>query len=97
MLRYTVEARVAVNTILAIVNEIPLGHWKIQVGLQLRQALLLNAVLFNSKAWHGISKTEIEDLEKVDEALLRGLLKAHSKIPKDTLYLETGNTPIKLK
>ena len=100
MLRYTVEAQVAkgygaVNTILAIVNEIPLGHWKIQAGFQLRQALFLNAVLFNSEAWHGISKTEIENLEKVDEAVLRGLLKSHSKIPKDALYLETGNTPIR--
>ena len=38
MLKYTVESRVskgycAVNTILAIDNQIPLGHWKIQAGL----------------------------------------------------------------
>ena len=100
MLKYTVESRVskgygAVSTILAIVNEIPLGHWKIPAGLQLRQALFLNAVLFNSEAWHGISNTEIENMEKVDKALLRGLLKAHSKIPKEALYLETGSIPIK--
>ena len=53
MLRHTVEARVAkgygaISTILAILSEIPLGSWRIQAGLQLRQALLLNSILFNS-------------------------------------------------
>ena len=100
MLRHTVEARVAkgygaVSTILAIVSEIPLGHWKLQAGLQLRQALLLNGILFNSEAWHAISKAEIEHIEKVDEALLRGLLKAHSKLALEALYLETGSIPIR--
>ena len=30
------------SEILAIVNEIPLAHWKIQAGLSLRQAMLVN-------------------------------------------------------
>ena len=64
MIKYTVESRVAkgygaVSTILAIVSEIPLGHWRIQAGLQLRQALLLNGILFNSEAWHSVSNKEI--------------------------------------
>ena len=40
-----------ISNILAIVNEIPLGHWKIKAGLSLRQAMLLNGILFNSEAW----------------------------------------------
>ena len=100
MLKHTVEARVAkgygaVSTILAIISEIPLGSWRIKAGLQLRQGLLLNSILFNSEAWHGLSKNEIESIEKVDEALLRSLLKAHSKISLEALYLETGSIPIK--
>ena len=87
--------RRAILAILAIVSEIPLGHWKIQAGLQLRKALLLNGILFNSEAWHAISNAEIELLEKVDEALLRGLLKAHAKIALEALYLETGSIPIR--
>ena len=78
MLKHTVLSRVAkgygaVNTILAIVQEIPLGHWKIEAGLQLRQALFINGILYNSEAWQGISESDIEHLERVDEALLRGL------------------------
>ena len=100
MIKHTVNSRVAkgfgvINTILAIVNEIPLGHWRVKAGLQLRQAMFLNGILFNSEAWQGISKSEIEHLEKVDEALLRGLLRAHPKIPLEALYLETGSIPIK--
>ena len=99
-LKHTVNSRVAkgfgaVNTILAIINEIPLGHWRIMAGLQLRQAIFLNAILFNSEAWHGISDADIEHLEKVDEALLRGILRAHSKIALEALYLETGSLPIR--
>ena len=34
-------------------------------------------------------------MEKVDEALLRGLLSAHSKTPLEALYLETNSAPIR--
>ena len=83
------------SEILAIVNEIPLAHWKIQAGLSLRQAMLVNGILFNSEAWHGVTKKDIITLEKVDEALLRGLLQAHSKIPLEALFLETKAVPLR--
>ena len=85
----------AISNILAITNEVPLAHWRIEAGLKLRQAMFLNGTLFNSEAWQGISPGEIEMIEKVDEDLLRGLLKAHSKIPLEALYLETGCIPVR--
>ena len=81
--------------ILAIVNEVPLAHWRIEAGLRLRQAMLINGFLFNSEAWHGVSQQDMIMLEKVDEALLRGLLMAHSKIPLEALYMETNSIPIR--
>ena len=57
--------------------------------------MLINGTLFNSEAWQGISKNDEEQLEKVDEALLRGLLKAHSKVPIEAFHLETGTIPIR--
>ena len=100
-IRPTIEARKAkgygiLTNVLAIINEVPLGHWKIDAGLQLRQAMLLNGVLFNSEAWHNVSQDDLNILEKVDEALLRGILKAHSKIPLEALFLETSSIPIRL-
>ena len=98
--RPNIEARRAkgygiVTNILAIVNEIPLGHWKVEAGLRLRQAMLVNGCLFNSEAWQGVTMADIVLLEKVDEALLRGLLNGHSKIPLEALFLETASLPLR--
>ena len=57
--------------------------------------MLVNGTLFNSEAWHGVSKNDLIILEKVDEALLRGLLQSHSKIPLEALYLETSSIPLR--
>ena len=66
-----------------------------EIGLKLRQAMLLNGILYNSEAWHNISESEIKMLEQVDEYLLRTLVKGHSKTPLEFLYLEAGATPIR--
>ena len=84
-----------VANILAIINEVPLAHWKIDAGLQLRQGMVINGTLFNSEVWHNITEDDLNILEKVDEALLRGILKSHSKIPLEALYLETASIPIR--
>ena len=99
-IRPNIEARQSkgfgiVNNILAIINEIPLGHWRVEAGLRLRQAMFVNGCLFNSEAWHGVKEADITLLEKVDESLLRGILKSHAKIPVEALYLETGSVPIR--
>ena len=57
--------------------------------------MVFNEILYNSEAWHGITKKQIKTLEKIYEELLRRILKIHSKTPKEFLYLETGSTPIK--
>ena len=84
-----------IANIIAIINEIPLAHWKIEAGLRLRQAMLVNGILYNSEAWHGVNGKDLILLEKVDEALLRGILSAHPKIPVEALYLETKSIPIR--
>ena len=84
-----------VSNILAIVNEVPLGHWKVKAGLRLRQAMLINGILYNSEVWHNMSIKDAVIFEKVDEALLRGLLNAHPKTPLEALYLETKSIPIR--
>ena len=99
-IRKTVEERKnkgygIVSEIIAIMGEIPLGRYKLEIGLKLRQAMLLNGILFNSEAWHAVSETELRMLEVVDEHLLRSLVKGHSKTPLEFLYLETGAVPIR--
>ena len=84
-----------VSQILNIITEIPLGHWYVPSGLRLRQAMLINGIMFNSEVWHSVTDRDMEILEKVDESLLRGILSAHAKTPKETLYLETKSVPLR--
>ena len=61
-IRSTIEERKnrgygIVSEILAIIEEIPLGKYRMEIGLKLRQAMLLNGMLFNSEAWHSSSWT----------------------------------------
>ena len=55
---------------------------------------MINATLFNSESWHGVTKEEIRQLEVVDHFLLRSICGAHAKVPVEHLYLETGALPI---
>ena len=96
----TIENRIAkawsyVSEIGAILSEFPFGNKKIQVGLMLREAMFLNGVLHSSEAWHGLTATQIAQIELVDHQLLRTILGAHSKTPTEFLYLETGTLPVK--
>ena len=84
-----------ISEIMAMIKEAPLGRKRIQAGLLLRKSLLINATLFNSEAWHSITKSQIEAFEKVDEALLKGITASHAKIPIPALYLETAQVPVR--
>ena len=81
--------------ILAILEEVPLGPYRTEAGLCMRNAMFLNAILTNSEVWYGIKPSHITELEKVDENIYyEKILNAHSKTPKEMLYLEKGTVPI---
>ena len=78
----------------AILQDIPLGVKRYEIGLTLRQAWFLNGTLFNSEVWCAFSDSDLEVLEVLDRKILRLILGAHSKAPNEMLYLETGVIPI---
>ena len=43
----------------AILENILLGTYRIQVGLEIRKALFVNSVLFNYKTWHSITDSDL--------------------------------------
>ena len=59
--------------------------------------MLINGILFNSEEWHGDTLAQIAKLERIDDDLLRGILKAHRKEKKTSqfLHLETGTLTIR--
>ena len=83
-----------VGQIVAITEEAPLGMWRMRSAMLLRDAMLVNSMLFNSEAWQGIVRDDIEQLSRVDVALFRKLISSHSKTPSEALFLETGQIPI---
>ena len=80
--------------IFALLRDIPLGSLKVLIGLELRQAWLLNGISFNSEVWHNVSKNDIAPLVEIDKYLLKGLITAHAKTPLEHIYLETAALPI---
>ena len=52
----------------------PCGKRRIELGVQLRNAWLVNSMLLNCEAWHNILKKDIESLAEVDLHLETGTL-----------------------
>ena len=83
-----------VANIIALVSEIPLGHRRIEIGLELRQAWFLNGILYNSEIWQKLTEKDKTDLMKIDNYLLKSIIGAQSKVPLEQLHLETGTLSI---
>jgi hypothetical protein len=80
---------------MAKLDSVVFGPFYFEVALILRGSNLSNGILTNSEAWYGLSKQEVEHLERVDEMLLRKMLEVGVSCPKKMLYLELGVTPIR--
>ena len=76
--------------IFALLRDIPLGSLRVQIGLELRKAWLVNGILFNSEVWHCVQENYIAPFVEIDKYLLKGLLTAHAKTPIEHIYLETA-------
>ena len=50
--------------------------------------MLLNGVLYNSEAWHGLTSAQVVIMEQLDESFLRGILNAHGKTAKEFYILK---------
>ena len=84
-----------ISRILSILEGIPFGKYFYEVGVILRNSLLVSSMLCNTEAWYNITKAEMELLESVDVRFLRNLLNAPRATPKEMLYLELGCTPFR--
>ena len=69
----------AISQIFAILNEISLGHHYVEIGLVLRESILLSKMVLSAESWHKLLKCQIEKLEQVDRIFYRKLLNCHSK------------------
>jgi hypothetical protein len=84
-----------VNQTINILEDICFGPFTFEVGLVMRDSFLINSTLTNSETWLGLTTSEIETLEQVDESLMRRLLEVSLGCPKEMLYLELGCIPMR--
>ena len=71
----TRAAKGPVNQIVSILEDICFGKHLFEVAMVLRNSLFINSLVFNSEAWYNVTEKDYEELEKVDESLLRRILK----------------------
>ena len=95
-----IKARIAkgkgiVNKIMTMLEGIPFGKHYFEVGVILRNSLLVSSMLFNSEAWYNITKAELDLFETIDLSLLRQLLNAPKGTPKEMIFLELGCIPFR--
>jgi hypothetical protein len=79
-----------IATIMGILSEVDMGVHKVEVGLMLRQAILINSLLYTAEAWSSVSEKQLARLEVVDTSLLRQLTGGHSKCGTEFHHLETA-------
>ena len=69
---------------MGIVSEVDIGLHKLDIGLMLRQAILIGRMLYSAEAWSGITDKELARMEVVDSSLTGGHVKCGTKF----LHLE---------
>jgi hypothetical protein len=79
-----------ISTIMGILSEVDMGVHKLEVGLLLRQAILISSLIFTAEAWSGLTEKQIARLEVVDTCLLRKLTGGHAKCTTEFYHLETA-------
>ena len=81
--------------VFAMLSEISLGSYFFHIGLLLRDTNLINAVLFGAEAWYGITKKQMEEIDKIDIMFMKKLFNAKNNVAKEIYYLESGKLPAK--
>ena len=64
-----------VSQIMNLMDIVNFGEHYFEIGILLRDTMLINGILTNSEVWYNLLKSEIKELEDIDRLLLRRLLR----------------------
>ena len=82
--------------IFSILSEISLGYHYVEIGLILRESILLSKLLLSCESWYKLHKYQIEKLEEIDNSFFHRLFNSHSKTSKEIYLIESGKIPIRI-
>ena len=80
----------AISQIKALMKDVSMGKYTIQIGLIFRDTMFVSKMLLNSEVWHCLTQSQVQELEKLDRILIRHVFDAHSKTGLEWLYLDAG-------
>ena len=80
----------AISQIKALMKDVSMGKYTIQIGLLFRDTMFVSKMLLNSEVWHCLTQSQVQELEKLDRILIRHVFDAHSKTGLEWLYLDAG-------
>ena len=83
-----------VSQIFNVLEQLNFGNHFIEIGLILRESMLINGILTNGEVWYNMTKGDIKELDKVDLLYLQKLLKVPKSTPREAIFLELGIQPI---
>ena len=83
-----------VSQIMNLLDIVNFGEHYFEIGLLLRESMLINGILTNSEVWYNLLKTETKELEDIDKLLLKRMLNVPDSTPGEAFYLEMGILPI---
>ena len=62
---------------MSILDDICFGKYFFEVGIILRNSLLISSLLTNAESWYNLTKSDIKELESADESLLRRIMEPY--------------------
>ena len=70
-----------VNQIFDILGNVNFGSHIFEIAMLLRESMLVNGILTNTKVWYNLNKNEVEEFESLDKLFFRKLLEVPLTTP----------------
>ena len=77
----------SVSQVIGMLNQVSLGHYHFEIGLVMRDTVLISKLVFNSEVWYNITDKQISKLEQIDEMYFRKLFSLPRSAPRAGMYI----------
>ena len=78
----------AAAKIFNIIELVSFGNHSIEVGIMLRESVLISSMIYSGEVWYNLTKSDIAELENVDRMFLNKLMGIPRSTLKEAVYLE---------
>ena len=82
-----------IKTILHKLDSMNLKNYYFEVAMVYFNVILRGSILYASETYYNLTESQLRNIERIEEGLLRKILKTSRGCPISQLYLETGQWP----